>query len=262
MAKTIIVAGKDTPAVTKFSDGLVLAGRNVILTGKEIDIIEQTETTVDKDVGVSKIEHSLNVTTVAWSKASSVSSRTVILEAESIFDKLDEVVLYFDEHAYAQKADLTDAQECAHGADEMILSYQYMALETLKRYEKRNSPENPGTLVFVLRVSPSAADAVRNPSVRDGSSSIASPVVASAAASFEAFAENIAAIYGDYGYVNIYLVRSDGIGEVASRDEMLSKWMCDYIDANPGPLNSKKSVTWIKAGAKLGGGGFSLFGRK
>jgi len=262
MGKTIIVAGKDTPAVTKFSDGLVLAERKVILTGNETEIIEHTETTVDREVGVPKIEHSSSVTTVAWNKSSPVSSRTLILEAESIYGQLDEVILYFDEHWYAQKADMIDAQECAHGADDMILSYQYLTLEVLKRFEKRNSQENPGSLIFVVRESPSAADAVRNPSVRDGSSSIASPVVASAASSFVSFSENIAALYGDYGYVNIYLIKSDGIGEVASRDEMLSKWVCDYVDANSGLINAKKAVTWIKAGSKLTSGGFSLFGRR
>ena len=262
MGKSIIIAGKDSPDSIKFADGFILAQNTVILTGKETEISENTDTRVDNNYGVALVEQSSTTTTVAWNRSSPVSSRTLILEASNIYGKVDGVVLYFDEGYFARNSPELDTSGCSRCADEMILGYQYLTLESLRRFEKRNNASNPGTLVFVIKEASSESDAIRNPSLRDGGACVSSPIVASAAASFTAFAENIAAVYSEKEYVNIYLIKSDGTGDVGSKDDILGKWICDYIEANPGPVTAKKSVIWIKAGSKTVSSTFSFFGRR
>ena len=85
-------------------------------------------------------------------------------------------------------------------------------------------------------------------------------MVAAAAAAFQAFAENIAAIYGGREYVTVLLAHGDQNIEVAKRDRSLSEWICSYmdeVDKQKNKLSLKQSMNWIKAGAK--GPGFSLF---
>lgn len=104
-------------------------------------------------------------------------------------------------------------------------------------------------------------DAVRSPALRGGAGSVASPLVAAAAGAFVAFAENIAAVYGDCEYVNIVLVRGDRGMETSKTDDVLAKWLGSYLDSVDGlknKLTAKKSIQWAKPGAK-NPGGFTLF---
>ena len=65
MGKSIIIAGKDSPDSIKFADGFILAQNTVILTGKETEISENTDTRVDNNYGVALVEQSSTTTTKA-----------------------------------------------------------------------------------------------------------------------------------------------------------------------------------------------------
>ncbi|MCR5761784.1 MAG: hypothetical protein K6G00_00200 [Treponema sp.] len=263
MAKTALIAGKEMPAGSKFADGFSMAGRNISISGPEIEKQEDEEDDSDK---IQQISEASGISIVEWNKTSPISSRTIILATESMFGRMDEAILFFDEEWYASLEQRMNTQECIRGCDELILPYQSLALEILSRFELKNSETNPGSLIFLIKETPSNADTLRSPAVRNGISSIASPVVASAAAAFMAFAENIAALYGNQSYVNIYLVRGDNSIDVSASDVEFGRWLGTYIDSAESsgvPMDAKKSLNWIKAGSKISSRKISLpFGKK
>lgn len=259
MEKTILVAGKDMPSGSKFAEGLSFTNRNVLITGTDVDLQTVSENSTEEVA--EKIKAAKGVTSVEWNRGSSISARTLVLETENAYEKMDEAALYFDEEYFSSIAGKIDATECSRTCDDLISGYMYLALEVLSRFEKKNSSGVPGKLVFILKEGPCMADMVRAPILRNGSSSIASPLVAAAAGAFTYFAENIAAVYGDMPYVNIVLVRGDNGMEVAKTDDSLAKWLGSYLDSVDDlkhKLTSKKSISWIKPGTKSASS-FSLF---
>lgn len=260
MEKTMLVAGKDMPAGSKFAEGASFASRSVMMTGMDVDVpVAHTE---EEGEPVQQELPVMGIATAEWNRASALSARTLILQTENKYDRLDEVVLYFDEEYFASIAGKTEIGECAQTCDNLILGYQFLALETFARFEKKNSVgAAPGKLVFVLKEGPCMVDAIRSPTLRNGATSIATPLIASAAAAFTSFAENCAAVYGDMPYVNIVLVRGDKSNEFARTDDALAKWLGTYLDAVDelkNKLAAKKSIQWVKPGAK-NPNGFSLF---
>lgn len=253
MSKTILVAGKDMPNGMKLAEGLEATERRVAVSAA---INESDDGDLDGSL------NALNGTlTVEWNRASPVSARAFVLSAENVCDTIDEAVLYFDEELYTSLSGKLDAEECLKCSDSMVLGYQYLSIVLLERFERKRSADNPGKLVFVLRKSYDSADVERTPSLRNGMNSIASPVISAAAASFEAFAENISALYGDSEYANIVLVKIEA--DQDTPDETVGKWIGEYLDGM-GNAKSKKSVQWVKPGvkAKPAAVGRGLFGRR
>src|SRR5574344_552717 len=262
MIKTMLVAGKDLPAGNKFADAVTFTGRNVVVTGSASEIdVPSTEEETDEETA-QKIESAKVFSPVKWNRSSSLSARTLVLQTENDFDSMDEAVLFFDEEYYASLAAKMDAGECSRTCDELIAGFQYLTLEVFARFEKKRAGgSNPGKIVFLLQEGPCMMDALRSPILRNGSTAIASPLVAAAAGAFVAFAENIAAVYGDMDYVNIVLVRGDHGIDAAKTDDVLAKWLGTYLDAVDelkNKLAAKKSIQWVKPGAK-NPNGFSLF---
>lgn len=253
MEKTILIAGKDHPEVIDFSDGVLMSGRNVVTTSA---------------TGVHSKKAADGGTVVSmWNKTSPVSARSLVLECENNFRRLDEVVFYFDESFYAEKFDTMTHENCSRGMDEMILSYQYLCQEILARFEKRfahghamNEVLKPAKIVFLLKSSPSEYDILKNNSLRNAVSYAANPFVSSAASAFTGFAENIAAMFGGRDYVNIVLAKVDVTTELGKNDRSLASWLCSYmneVDNLKNKLTAKQSSGWVKAGSK-GPGGFGF----
>lgn len=252
MEKTILIAGKDQPDVLDFSDGALMTGRNVVSTASSGAHSKQAAD------GAAVV--------AAWNKTSPVSARTLVLECENYFRRLDEVVFYFDEAFFAEKFEGMSHENCSRGIDEMILSYQYLALEVLNRFEKRftagysgEGEFKPAKIVFLLKTSPSEYDIYKNNSLRNSVSCAAGPLVGSAASAFAGFAENIAAMYGGRDYVNVILARADVSTELGKNDRSLASWLCGYmdeVDNLKSKLTAKQSVSWVKAGTKGPGGLF------
>ena len=100
MGKTILVAGKDIPAGAKFADTLAGTGRYVVVTKPDDDEISENTDNAIATAAVAERHQKLmgkasGVAPVSWNKASPISSRTLILNMESIFTKMEEAVLYF-----------------------------------------------------------------------------------------------------------------------------------------------------------------------
>ncbi len=268
MEKTILVAGKNMPECAKFCEALSSGGKKVSATSAELENFEETKKTVAErkaqmlSYNESKnIEAQSGICTFEWNKASALSTRSLILQTENFFGGLDEAILYFDEEWFSSHAQKMDAEEVSRCADEMILGFQNLTLELLNRFEKKYS-DSPFTLIFVLNECPCVADALRLPSLRNGSVAIASPLVASAASAFSSFAENIAAMFGDSPFVNIVLVRDDYAHDKTFGEAEKAKWFLDYlneISQLKNKLSAKKSMQWIKVGSKISNSVFENF---
>lgn len=259
MAKTVLIAGKEMPAGSKFADGMALSKRSISITTNEL------QEKKDDEERSAQITEAAGISLVEWHKSSPISSRTVILGTESVFGKMDEAVLYFDEEWFASHEGRFSSNECSRGCDELILPFQCLTREVLSRFETKNSSGTPGVLVFLFKEAPDLVDTLRTPALRSGSESIASPVVAAAASAFVIFAENIAAQYGNNSFVNIILARGGDGNETSSSDVEFGKWLASYLDdfeATGAKMDAKTSCEWVKAGTRYGSGGFSLFGRK
>lgn len=252
MTKTILIAGKNLPDGADFIEGAQVKMRNVAAAASK----------------GAKPASTPNTSAFEWTRTSPVNARSLVLDAETEFGQIDEAVLYFDESYYAGKFNLLTPQECSESIDEMILGYQYLALEILGRFEKKYSMRSGleeekapvPKLAFLIKACSSECDVNKNGSLRASTPMAAGPFVAAAAAAFAAFAENIAAIYGGREYVTVLLAQGDQNIEAAKRDRTLSEWICSYmdeVDKLKNKLALKQSMNWIKAGAK--GPGFSLF---
>lgn len=246
MEKTILIAGKEIPDGIDFADGALMSARNVVAT-----VADKAKTKQAAD-GETVI--------VLWNKTSPVSARTLVLECENHFKRLDEAVLVFDEAYFAQKFEALSLENCSQVVDEMILSYQYLTLEILSRFEKRFQYEyvndeniKPAKLVFAVKTIPTEADVVKNAAMRNVSSVVAGPFISAALNAFAAFAENIAAMYGGRDYVNVVLVKGDAQMEVCKSDRSFASWLCSYMDEVDNlkhKLNAKQCASWVKAGTK------------
>lgn len=270
MKKTVLIGGKDSPDGNDFAAGMVLKDRNVFITAKgEVASLAG------------------GVTAVTWNKSSSISARSVILSCLNSASTIDEAILFFDEVFFAPKYAAPDEKSGAQivfptGAtqinrafDEMILSYQFLASEIISRLSKKRSSSSSSAspaqalqqgqaqnakLIFILKSNTSESQAAANPGLRK-SFVLSNSLVASCAAAFRAFAENVAAALVESEYFLPVLVECDSANETAAKDSTLSSWLCDYIkaiDSLKKPLSAKQKVSWVKAGAKSPGG-FSFF---
>ncbi|MFA6856791.1 MAG: hypothetical protein WCR31_06230 [Treponema sp.] len=244
MKKTILIAGKDFPSGGDFASGLAGAGYNVVVTGS-------TEAeNIPNSAG--------NISVVTWNRPSSISARSLIIEAENLFGCVNESVLYFDAGSYASQFTVFSPEECTRAFDTMILGYEYLAMETIIRLEQR---KRNGKLIFLLKHHPSMEEALHSSVLRSNTASPAGPFVSAAQAAYAAFAENVAAFVGDRPNVTVLLISCDMNNETAAKDGSLSLWLSGYLEAIDNLKNkpgAKQAVNWIKAGAKAPGF-FSLF---
>ncbi|MBQ9630360.1 MAG: hypothetical protein IJR49_02105 [Treponema sp.] len=233
--KTVLIAGKDLPFGSDIADGMALAGYNVIVTGNgETD---------RQSISAS------NIVISSWNRPSSISARSLMLQAETKFSQVDESILYFDAELYAQQFPTYSAEECTRAVDTMILGYQYLCMEILTRLEQRKVA---GKIIFLVRDHLSMEEMIRSSSAKSGTVTPTGPLVSSAKSAFMAFAENTAALMGDKSYVTILLVSVDSKNELSSKDSSLAAWLSEYLsalDKMPNKLTAKQSLKWIKAGA-------------
>lgn len=243
MKKTIFIAGKKSLDGKKLAQAFSKSGRKVVCATQSSDIENQEGF-------------------VEWKPSSAVSARACVLEAENMAGGLSEAILFFDEDYFARQQGIMDAQECSLVADNLVVSWQYLALELLNRFEKLNKTSSkPGKLVFLLREGVGALDVAKNPANKNGLKAVSSPLVSSAKGSFVSFAEAIAAAFGDRESVNIILAKVESNADIGSTDDSLGTWLSEYLDSVDdlkNKLTAKKSINWVKAGAK--GANSSMFG--
>lgn len=220
MKKTTLIAGKDYPAGTTYSNFAANAERNVLIT---------------LPAGV-EIEATGHNGTITWNRPSPISARSLILKALNDYKSLDEVILVFDAQFNAPDYALCDIESFSKVCDELILGYSYITQEVLKQFEKQNR----GRLVFVLKYMPTFANPVKTgPEIRP-----ASIPLAVAQEAFIAMAENFAARAENQNkQYQITLVRAD-----SNSDSEICTWLFSYLDE----LQNRKTTGWLKPGSKTG----------
>lgn len=244
MNKTVLVAGKDLPYGADFAEALAKCERQVVITGKP-------------DTDKAFVSHEA-IAIASWNRPSSISARTLVLQAENAFLKVDEMILYFDASLYASQFTSLSPEECSRAQDTMVQGYQYVAMEFLTRLDAR---KQNGTLVFINRTHPGMADAVSSPSAKSTTAIFANPFVKSAEKAFQGFAENIAAFVGEKPQTNVVLVSCSSTNDANESDSALATWLVSYIDSLERAKKKptvRQTLQWLKIGSKLQTG-FQLF---
>ena len=250
MPKTVLIAGKELPSGSDFASGASLKGRTSLITVSPSD---KNPVTVN------------GVKAVTWNRSSVLSAKSVVLNSLNIGGNIDEAVLLFDEEWYASGYVNADGvADSIRIVEELITGYQYLTDELINRFHKKvykAEDKKTSKLVFIYKPNHTLCDAVTNASLKLTGASLSSPYIASAGAAFKAFAENTAASLCESEDVIPVLVNCDPSNEMSRRDNTLSTWLCDYLDAIDSlkrSLTSRQKTSWVKAGAKSPGG-FGLF---
>lgn len=239
MEKNALIAGKDAPDILEFADALIQTGFRVAVTGNAGDM-EGTQAALIK-----------------WNKASAISARSLVIQAETALKTTANTIFYFDAALFSLLYPSMTAAVCSKVLDELTAGFQYLAIETLNRIQQH---KKSARLVFIVRNCLLPKDAVFS-SLKDDAAGTASPPVAAAQAAFTAFAENIAALIAQNGTAHVLLVSVEHQNAAMSTDTSLALWLSEYLNALDSAKtrqNAKTSCTWIKAGAKMPGT-FSLF---
>ncbi|MGP1457986.1 MAG: hypothetical protein ACTTKL_01560 [Treponema sp.] len=239
MEKNALIAGKDAPDVLEFADALMQTGFKIAVTG-EPDPAQETQTALIK-----------------WNKASAISARSLVIQAETALKNTANTIFYFDAPHFALLYPELSASACSKVLEELTAGFQYLAIETLNRIEQH---KKAARLVFIVRNGLLPKDAVFS-SIKDDFALTASPLVAAAEAAFTAFAENTAALVAQKGAAQVLLVGVERQNAAMTADSSLALWLSEYLnalDSAKSRQNAKSSCTWIKAGAKMPGT-FSLF---
>lgn len=243
MEKTVFIAGKNSAAGKKLAQSF---------NKRDVFVYRTSDVSEDKGDGCAEL---------LWNRNSSVSARTVVLESSLKTSSINNAVLYFDEEYEAQLSSKMDVEECSRICDELVVSYEYLAMELLKKAEFQcGEGKERMNLVFMVKECPSLCDALKNPSVKNGIKSLSLPLVAGARALFETFAENFAAACIENTSVNVVLVKFDGSVEGASDDGEVGNWLNEYLNGlgENKKSGTKKNVQWVKAFSRGNSG--SVFG--
>ena len=238
----ILIVGKDLPDSLDFAEAFV-ATRKVFCVARD-----------ESEVSNFEAEGILAST---WNRASAISSRALIIKAETKLQELNEFVLYFDSYWFASRFELDRTEDVSTAIETMIASYSYFLNELLVRLEQRKESV---TVAFVVKTYPSRAELLHA-----GNKNInlhpTSNIVNAAQQAFISLAENFATLVSDRQYLSVLLSRCDYTNELFNNDKFLGNWVKESITVIEGFKNRqgvKQACTWVKAGGKVSNG-FSLF---
>ena len=237
----IVIIGKDLPDNVEIAESFAAKGRNVFVTSK-------TE-------AESASFESENIFATTFNKASSISAHSLIIKAETKFDRIDEVLFYFDASNFATKFELDKSEEIAMAVDSMINSYLYIAAELLKRIDQRKEKM---IVSFLVKEYPSKAETLLS---KTTGIVPASNVVSIAQAAFESLAENFATSVAERNYLSVLLAKCSYGSEAYKFDKVIGDWICEAMESTKNlknPQTVKQAVVWNKVGGKVQTG-FSLF---
>ena len=238
MEKIFIQAGKDTKAF------LEEAQRNGLKALRSVKAQSESN----------------NENEIFWNKSSPISAKNLLVKAQSCAAKINTVLLYFDEEELSKTMKAMTLSECSKVLDEENAGFQYLSLALLERVKKQKSDEK-AKIIFMIRKNYSLVSLSREDLDKTRASL---PHISAAAASFMAFAENLAALNLESDFADFFLVLADCEDAEFREDSALARWIFQYLaEYSEKGKNTSKTIQWIKPGAHIsrGGRGFSLFGR-
>ena len=110
MEKNILIVGKDLPSCSEFANEFSLKGFNIVIAGNT----ESSNSLPSNEIKVVK-----------WNKSSAISAKSLIIQTETLNNKIDNAILYFDAQLFSSKFQNLSVDSCAPACDEMILGFQY-----------------------------------------------------------------------------------------------------------------------------------------
>ena len=190
-----------------------------------------------------------------WNKSSAVSSHSVIIQAETKLENLDEVIFYFDAANFCTQFELDRTEDISNGIDTMISGFIFAATELLKRIDQRKEKI---TVLFLQKEYPSKFDMLAS---KTAGIVPASTVVTAGQAAFNALAENFSTNVADREYLSVVLAKCAYSNELYKNEDGIADWIVNALNTvktMKNPQTVKQAGIWNKVGAKVATG-FSLF---
>ena len=236
MDKGIIIAGKDFPETRAFVKAASANGFSVITSLADDESAQIPAEPVKGFV---------------WQKASPVSARSFVFEAQTVLPKLTHALLIFDTLSYINKIHLRDSQSLSSGIDDLIASYMHITRELLGRFAKLGG----GTLCFVFKpYSENAKFGARKEAV-----SPSQAFVLAAASAFKTFAEQTALSDAFASGIDFLLCEED---PAAENDGETADFVFSALSAAETSKSGgkKQAARWLRPGSKFSVG-WHLFNR-
>ncbi len=232
MERSVLFAGKEYPDGRDFALAATNHNRTALITVSAMP------------AGLDEGRISDDVYPILWNRSTSLSARSLLLQAENICRALQEAVMIFDTSWYSAAFPAMTPEACSKAIDDMVASYAYLATELLSRFKKRGE----GTLVFVIKKSQTGEP-------EGGFSKPVSVLAGMAEGAFKGLGESIATMHGQDSALRIALVTAD----YGTADSHFANWLFEVLDAPNsvvGKVDVKKGPQWFKMGAKTGKTGF------
>ena len=128
MEKNVLFAGKEYPDGRDFATVATNHNRKVVITVESMP------------EGLKDGELSDGIYPALWSRNSSLAARSLMVQAESICEKLHEVVVVFDTSWYSSHFIEMTPEHCSRAIDRMIACYTYLVAEILSRFKRKGGP--------------------------------------------------------------------------------------------------------------------------
>jgi len=240
MSNTLLI-GKDLPDGLGFAEVLADSGRSVFVTAKT-------------EADASKFE-SEKIYATTWNKSSAVSAHSVIIQAETKLEDLDEVIFYFDASNFCSQFELDRTEDISNGIDTMISGFIFSANELLKRIDQKKEKIS---VAFLLKEYPSKYEMI---SSKTAGIVPASTVVSAAQAAFCAIAESFSTNVGDRDYLSVILAKCNFSNDLYKNEDGIADWTVSALDsvkAMKNPQSAKQAGVWNKVGGKVSTG-FAIF---
>lgn len=239
----LLLVGKELPDCLDFAESLSKNNRTVFTVSKSDD--ESTNFEAE------------NIFASTWNKSSAISSRALLIKAETKCKELNEYVVYFDSYYFAQKFDSDRSENIASTVDVLINGFNYFITELLARMEQK---KEESVIVFLVKTYPSKYEIAHNGS-KNVNMHPTSNLVNAAQQAFISLAENISTLVSDKSYLSVILAKCDPSNELFDNEKQIAEWITQGIDTVKSMKNHqtiKQAGTWNKVGAKISTG-FSLF---
>lgn len=225
MEKNVLFAGKEYPDGRDFALVATKHERKAVITVESMP------------EGLNGGAISEDVYPALWSRNSPLASRSLMVQAENICGRLQEVVVVFDTSWYSFHFTEMTPESCSRAVDRMISCYTYLVAEVLSRFKRKGG----GTLVFVIKKSSTPANG--------GFVKPVSMLAAMAEGAFKGLGESVAMTYAQDDAVSVVLSMAD----YGTADTHFANWLFEVLDAPngiAGKMDPKKGPQWFKMGAK------------
>lgn len=230
MEKNVLFAGKEYPDGRDFATVATNHNRKAVITVESIP------------GGLKDGALSDGIYPALWSRNSPLASRSLMVQAESICEKLHEAVIIFDTSWYSSHFTEMTPESCSRAVDRMIACYAYLVTEILSRFRRKGG----GTLVFVVKRASTTANG--------GFIKPISILAAMAEGAFKSLGESVAMTYAQEAQVNIVL----SVADYGTADTHFANWLFEVLDDTNsivGKIDPKRGPQWFRMGDKTGKAG-------